>query len=353
MAPTNGGVSVSAPCKRCKNNVLNGLKCINCSALFHQSCAKLVNNIKYTNDSEKSVICCGEQMSDGSGNMEVTDVAFYDAIGDINVNSINNHMLVYILKQKDLIIRELRDKIDLLSQQINLLNKIKEIDKTKENDKIKEKDRKKQIDTLNKDKEKDSNNDSCVNNANANVNSSSTNSVKTVTSQKTIGGVNSTKVMHDVRVCTENVNKRKSYDFRNNETIVDQCVSREMDYKENNNNKNSAEWKEVVHKSRNKLKRIVGKNSEVLIKGVPKLASLHVYRLDKNTTTDELRDMLKVNFPEVTCQALTSKYPEMYSSFKVSIYGDNYDKALDPAIWPQGACVNKFFHWKKKQMPPT
>lgn len=73
---------------------------------------------------------------------------------------------------------------------------------------------------------------------------------------------------------------------------------------------------------------IVGNNkNNKLIQGVPKQVALYVYRTDKNTTIEPLTNHLKGNFPEVLVEAITSKHPEIYSSFKVTIL-EKHDKYL-------------------------
>ncbi|KAG5873036.1 hypothetical protein JTB14_032734 [Gonioctena quinquepunctata] len=94
--------------------------------------------------------------------------------------------------------------------------------------------------------------------------------------------------------------------------------------------------------------RIIGNNTNLAVKGVPKLVTLHVYRVDKGTTVNDLHTLLQKKFREVVCEALTPKFPEMYASFKVKILEENFEKAMDPNIWPAGACVSKFFHWRPK-----
>lgn len=85
------------------------------------------------------------------------------------------------------------------------------------------------------------------------------------------------------------------------------------------------------------------------IKGVPKCVELHVYRLEPHTKGEQLTEMLKPNFPEVTCEQLTSKHPEIYSSFKVSIHQNNFKDAMDPSIWPHNACIKRFLRLRKKE----
>lgn len=117
----------------------------------------------------------------------------------------------------------------------------------------------------------------------------------------------------------------------------------------NNNN----QWKEVNYKKRQKRQMIVGNNTEVIVKGVPKYATLHVYRVDLKTTTVEFKNLLTPYFPEVICESISPKHPDLYQSYKVTIYEDNFKKAMDPKIWPAGACVSRFFRIRKKINPET
>ncbi|CAG9825665.1 unnamed protein product [Phaedon cochleariae] len=80
---------------------------------------------------------------------------------------------------------------------------------------------------------------------------------------------------------------------------------------------NQEEWRTVHTKRKSRQHRnfLVGENSEK-IKGVPKFVYLHVCRVDPATTSDEMLGQLKAFFPEVTCEAIKSKHPTIYSSSK-------------------------------------
>lgn len=82
------------------------------------------------------------------------------------------------------------------------------------------------------------------------------------------------------------------------------------------------------------------------LKGVPKVISLHVYRLDPETTVENLIHYLKPSFPEVLCEKLNSKHPESYSSFKVNLYEEHLEQALDPNLWPRNCCVRRFLYMR-------
>lgn len=64
-----------------------------------------------------------------------------------------------------------------------------------------------------------------------------------------------------------------------------------------------------------------------------------------------MKNLLAEQFPEVLCEQLIGKNNKQYSSFKVTIYESNFRKAMDPSIWPDGACIGKFFHIRHKTPP--
>lgn len=108
----------------------------------------------------------------------------------------------------------------------------------------------------------------------------------------------------------------------------------------------------IIGKNDNNTSNITnGDNSNkevVKLQGVPKTVSLHVYRLTPNTSVDQVVQFLKPHFPEVSCEKLASKYPDVYSSFKVNIFANNFDAAMDPTIWPNNACVRRFLYHRQK-----
>lgn len=95
-------------CIKCNKKIVNGVKCSLCSALLHYRCANLEEN-KPVSD-YKCDFC------------ESPDTAFFDAIEDFGSTKVDTKIFVYIIKQKDALINELRDKIDLLNKYINLIN---------------------------------------------------------------------------------------------------------------------------------------------------------------------------------------------------------------------------------------
>lgn len=64
-------------------------------------------------------------------------------------------------------------------------------------------------------------------------------------------------------------------------------------------------------------------------------------------TSHEVKDYLRMKFPEVEVEKMESRFPKLYSSFKITIDETNIDEAMNPELWPEGAMVNRFFHQRK------
>lgn len=115
-----------------------------------------------------------------------------------------------------------------------------------------------------------------------------------------------------------------------------------------------SDWSIVQSKKRSgKSNGIVGKdNGNGKIKAAERKTQLYVSRLHPSTTVSDLTDFLKDKFPEVHCEQGRSKFPESYSSFKVTINEANHNVAMNPELWPVGIYINKFFRGKNSK-PPT
>lgn len=110
------------------------------------------------------------------------------------------------------------------------------------------------------------------------------------------------------------------------------------------------EWNTVFNK-RKRSSVIIGTNNSnsASLKGVPKTAVLHVYRVSPDTTSDILKSFVQPHFPEVICDTIKSRFPDKYASFKVTIHEKNFKRAMDPSIWPEDACVQRFFFKAKRE----
>lgn len=112
------------------------------------------------------------------------------------------------------------------------------------------------------------------------------------------------------------------------------------------------EWRSAnkkKHSGARKIQTTVGTGANNSLKAAPVFYHFHVFRLDTSVNEIQLKNHLKRTFPEVTCTSLPSKYPEEYTSFKVGVHESNKERFLEPTLWPIGAKINKFFHFRKNQ----
>ena len=96
---------------------------------------------------------------------------------------------------------------------------------------------------------------------------------------------------------------------------------------------------------------IQGSASNIVLKGTPKFAHLHVSRLDKDTTQEVVLQYLRTSgFSTAECEKVISKYPDRYSSFKISVPFAQLNEVKKPDLWPSGACINPFlWHIQNKK----
>lgn len=339
----------STLCKRCNKNVLNGLKCENCSNSYHVSCAKLCSNVKFISD---NVITCCEMCLVN----DVTDSAFYDAIMEFS-NSNNDKkfdacLYSYLLKQKDTIILELRSRIDILNNHIELLQSVKQTCTAPKQSVIHTDNKPHHVqvsDNVSLDKNL---NKISIKNGDSKYSDAV---VKTSSDSAIVINQNKLKKSGNQHLFTNKevsnsvlkaVHQSKLEKYIN---IEDSCSNLRQDPLLTVPLQKPADQWTTVGKTR-KRRVVTGSNRDLPgnIKGVPKQLAIHAYRIDPNTTARDLENQLKSQFQEVTCESLNSKHPDLYSSFKVSISEDNFKKAMDPAIWPYGACIQRFFEIRKK-----
>ena len=92
----------------------------------------------------------------------------------------------------------------------------------------------------------------------------------------------------------------------------------------------------------------MGNNGTAKLQGVPKIVSLHVFRSAPATALNDVLEFLKPSFPEITGEQLTSRHPEQYASFRIDVYEDNVQKAMDPGLWPSNTRVRHFLYTRQK-----
>ncbi|KAJ3660648.1 hypothetical protein Zmor_005087 [Zophobas morio] len=302
-----------ALCGKCKIKVVNAVKCKTCSQRFHYSCAKLTKNVVIVDG--KSVICCEKNNSAVTSDETMfADRSELHQDEQIKWEEVNPLLFKYIIHDKDALIASLRTEILLLNQQLDILRDVRQPCKTARS-------------------EEESNQNTDIN---------------TKKHQVPKKKVNNEMSKLD----------RQSSLRENKQTIVDKELEMENNDPDKTNEKRNGddkyEWKTEKKKRNNKPQPIVGSSSSPsVLKAVPKMAYIHIYRLMPNTDTEEVTNHLKPIAPEVTVQKLNSRYPSEYSSFQLTVNFENREAVMNPAIWPSGTKLNRFFHLRPTTKPST
>lgn len=106
--------------------------------------------------------------------------------------------------------------------------------------------------------------------------------------------------------------------------------------------RNSAD--ERVFKPKISSPPVIGnKVGDFALKSVPKLHFIHVSRLSPGTGPEDVRSFVQLTCAVHSCEALQTRYPSSYSSFKVGVSAADVDKLLDASCWPRGVLVRRFF----------
>lgn len=308
--------NLNVQCLKCNRKVVNGVKCIICQSTLHFKCGNV----------EENTVMCDFKCEQ----CDISDGVFYDTMEEFcNSGKFNPKMLIYIIKQKDDLIHELRDKINILNTQIDLINKVNSLTHIDKHSSVNTSSNKKvEVHKKPTDKvlEKTQTTPVPINN---NTKGNSSNGTKNNQNKFTTNQLSSEILkIQTERKCNEVINLTSNED---NWTEV---------RRRNNNTK-----------YRNKMK-IVGNNKEDTVKGVPKSVELHVYRVEKDATVESFTKLVRKNFPEATCEILNSKHPDLYKSFKVTILEENFRKSMNPDLWPHGSCISRFLDLTKRRNSP-
>nr|CAI5842124.1 unnamed protein product [Callosobruchus analis] len=114
------------------------------------------------------------------------------------------------------------------------------------------------------------------------------------------------------------------------------------------NKQNDGGWETVKKNRRNRKQNVIIGNNSSGVQGIEKRSFLHVSRVKPDTKVEDMELFLKVNFPGVTVEKWDSKYPNIYSSFKIGISQSQYESAMSPDKWPANASAGNFLHKKEK-----
>ncbi|PSN41237.1 hypothetical protein C0J52_13436 [Blattella germanica] len=252
-------------------------------------------------------------------------------------NKLDLRIISYLLRQKEEVILELRGKVSILSNQLEMISSLL----------------KSNMETNCITSNTDSNNANACSGENTvlrQVESSQSGGLRDISSEPQLQGIGQ---LTNCNIKPVSINHQQRYGQNGRKPVPSLKASDVTPHSEN-----KEQWTDVVNR-RNKNPVIVGRqvkssdeNSTLQLQGVPKMSELHVYRLAPTTTEEQIINFLKPKRPEVICEKLESRNANIYASFKVSVHEEHVESVLSPDQWPQNVCIKRFFHLRN-QKPPT
>lgn len=318
-------------CKRCKNQVTDGLKCLNCGTLSHRSCLKSLKNVKYLSD--KSVICCAEANSAGTSSSTTSSPI---SSKTENPDKIKIELLQVIINQKDLVIENQKIAITALTDQIALLKLTKPL----------------------------VSNNSANNSVTGTIKKTSPNLI----SRPTDGTTNKESCIsaNDIAIAVEKA-PDKSPALNNSANHSLTSTGKKTSSNPTNRSLESPTIKEpfispnnlaiAVENDQNKISH-TRKSGNILIgsrtNDCPFKAAkrtnvkyLHATNFDPDVCERSLEKYLRNYAPGVQVVKLNNFNPSRYSSFKIEVPSSEIDRILIGDIWPSEVIINQFFRSKK------
>lgn len=183
---------------------------------------------------------------------------------------------------------------------------------------------------------------------------------KNVTAKKTFKeAVTGNKVAtNQQRITRKNIEENKVEDRTLRNQIVNQPSSShditnghsngniEKNNTETKEQKNEKEgkWEFPKHKYRRRNTIIYGKgNDDSTFKGVVRYVNYHVFRCPlEMSTSDIIAYLNSKNIPDVKCETMKSKNPEIYTSFKVAVPVNHIEAFENPNIWPEYVGIDRY-----------
>ncbi|XP_031358058.1 uncharacterized protein LOC116181770 [Photinus pyralis] len=319
--------AVNKLCKRCNKIPQIYVKCVKCDTVYHPGCAKQLKTVKFIND--KQINCCttGTQI-------DASEATKCESSPQVNSLQLEISYLKDLLNEKNNVIDNQKIAIHALEGQISLLNKIYRVESLGHVYDIPA---------------------TSKSNATSKTNKQPTNpKTETRQSKRNIDAKNGEELHSEKKGDTiaqrSGSPKKAKQSTSNAGTSYAATVSNGTKISNEGEEVTPSQNWSVVRPKRSTRQVIVGNKSNTeltgSIKAVEKRVYAHVYKLDPETTEDMVRNYLRTEFPEVICEKLSSKHPEYYSSFKVTVLEKHLSKIMDPATWPVGTCVNRIFYEK-------
>ncbi|KAK9876260.1 hypothetical protein WA026_012559 [Henosepilachna vigintioctopunctata] len=90
---------------------------------------------------------------------------------------------------------------------------------------------------------------------------------------------------------------------------------------------------------------IVGNNKNTYLKGVPKMVSIYISRIDADSTEESIKNHLIENcIKQFEIKMGYSKYPNIYKSYIITVPSNILEKIKEPQLWPEGTSISNFLY---------
>lgn len=108
------------------------------------------------------------------------------------------------------------------------------------------------------------------------------------------------------------------------------------------------DWNVISKKQKQPKKKnntVYGTVENTLIKGVTRYSHFHICKLQPSTCAEDVVKYLESkNICDVKCEKIVSRFPNEYSSFKVSVPFKYKEEITKAELWPQDVGINPFLH---------
>ncbi|KAJ3647127.1 hypothetical protein Zmor_024663 [Zophobas morio] len=299
---------VDKQCRKCKNKVSNAWSCVKCHTYFHKSCALVVqemNNklIFLSNNELVCDKCCGdsnESVSSNSSTSSAQDVLKF--LNSDEFSNLLNKMVDKAVSPLMIEIKKLRDEVQILKSNIFEKNATRETQYSSlklpcwDDDRLSEKS-------------------------------------SVLSSNEIEGNVFTISGNSDKKGPQKNLDKTS---FKRNANLRSAVVEDNQNVYEPNKN---APVKSDITNATSKTRVM-----KTLIIGTSQVTNENGDALEdrSNECVCSANDNMD-NIQSFELKQLNSKFPDKYSSFKLSIDFSLIEKVLDPSFWPIGIAVRKYF----------
>lgn len=99
-----------------------------------------------------------------------------------------------------------------------------------------------------------------------------------------------------------------------------------------------------------------GNTSVTLLKAAERKKYLHVWRLDKSTTEDNIKEYIKEtlgNNSEFIVEKIRTKTERNYSSFRIGLPENSFDRLCNPEVWPLNVEFSEWIFFRRSTRATT